>query len=118
MSKKSYSIKQELVARFANALANPARVAICELLSERQYCFFGEIEEALPLSKATVSQHLCVLKEAGFVDSENVPPRVKYSINQANWKLAEELFVTYMSATIFGDYSSPEDEETESESNE
>ena len=85
MARKTYTIKQELVARFANALANPARVAICEFIGKQKTCYFGAIQEVIPLSKATVSQHLTVLKDAGLITGEVMPPRVKYSIDEENW---------------------------------
>jgi ArsR family transcriptional regulator len=38
-------------------------------------CVCGEIVSVLPLAQATVSQHLKVLKEAGFVQGEVDGPR-------------------------------------------
>ena len=50
------------------ALAHPARLAILRTLAERGSCVCGEVVEVMPLSQATVSQHLKVLKEAGLID--------------------------------------------------
>ena len=69
------------LARFAKALAHPARVAIVRLLMERGECICGEIVDQLPLAQATVSQHLKVLKQAGLIRGEIDPPRVCYCIN-------------------------------------
>ena len=55
------------VARRLKALGHPARLAIVELLAEREECICGEIVDDLPLAQSTVSQHLKVLKEAGLV---------------------------------------------------
>ena len=60
---------QELVA-LAKALAHPARIAILRTLAEKKSCICGEIVEVLPLSQATVSQHLKALKAAGLISGE------------------------------------------------
>lgn len=100
MARKTYTIKQELVARFANALANPARVAICEFIGKQKTCYFGAIQEVIPLSKATVSQHLTVLKDAGLITGEVMPPRVRYSIDEENWELARQVLFQFMGKCV------------------
>jgi len=49
------------------ALGHPARLAILRVLATRGTCVCGAVVEVMPLSQATVSQHLKVLKEAGLV---------------------------------------------------
>ena len=66
------------LATLAKALGHPARVRIMRLLLVRDSCFCGEIVEQLPLSQATVSQHLKVLKEAGLIEGEIEGPRTCY----------------------------------------
>ena len=80
--KKKYTDRQERIARFAKALGHPARIAIMEFLAKQQTCYFGAIHEELPISKATVSQHLKELKDAGLIQGELETPKVKYCINQ------------------------------------
>ena len=92
MSNKEYTALQEQVARFAKAMGHPARIAILEFLAKQTQCYFGDIHEELPIAKATVSQHLKELKEAGLVQGEVETPKVKYCINRENWRLACELF--------------------------
>ena len=92
MAKKNYSIRQEQLARFAKAMGHPARIAILQFLARQETCYFGDIHEELPIAKATVSQHLKELKEAGLIQGEVEPPKVKYCINRDNWQLAKELF--------------------------
>ena len=89
---KEYNIQQEQIARFAKALAHPARVAIMQFLAGQISCYFGDIHEELPIAKATVSQHLSELKEAGLIQGEIQTPKVRYCINRENWKLAQSLF--------------------------
>ncbi len=92
MANKDYSIKQEQVARFAKAMGHPARIAILQFLAKQTQCYFGEIHEELPIAKATVSQHLKELKDAGLIQGEVETPKVKYCINRENWQLAKTLF--------------------------
>jgi ArsR family transcriptional regulator len=70
----------EDTARLAKALGHPARVAIVRKLIACGECVCGTIVEGLPLSQATVSQHLKVLKEAGLIRGEIDGPRVCYCI--------------------------------------
>ncbi len=92
MANKDYSIRQEQLARFAKAMGHPARIAILQFLAKQETCYFGDIHEELPIAKATVSQHLKELKEAGLIQGEVEAPKVKYCINRDNWQLAKELF--------------------------
>ena len=63
-------------------------------------CFFGDIHEVLPISKATVSQHLKELKDAGLIQGEIETPKVKYCINRENWKIASTLFAGFFGQCV------------------
>jgi len=93
--KKDYIIKQEQIARFAKALGHPTRIAILHFLAARDSCFFGDIYDELPIAKATVSQHLKELKDAGLIQGEIEAPKVRYCINKANWEIANQLFINF-----------------------
>lgn len=71
----------EQLAQLASALGHPARVAIVRLLKARQTCICGEIVQVLPLAQSTVSQHLKVLRDAGWVQGEVDGPRTCYCLN-------------------------------------
>ena len=81
---KDYTDEQERIARYAKAMGHPARMAILQFLAGRETCFFGDIHEELPIAKATVSQHLKELKEAGLIQGEIEAPKVRYCINRTN----------------------------------
>lgn len=81
-----------MVARFAKALSHPARVAIIRLLSRQQACYCGDLVNELPIAQATVSQHLKELKDAGLIEGEITPPKVRYCIHKQNFELAKKLF--------------------------
>ena len=78
MIKKKYTEEQEKLARFAKAMGHPARIAILQFLASQECCFFGDIHEELPIAKATVSQHLKELKEAGLIQGEIETPKILY----------------------------------------
>lgn len=93
---KEYTPEEEQLARFAKALGHPARIAILKFLASQENCFFGDIHEVLPIAKATVSQHLSELKNAGLIQGEIQAPKVKYCINQESWLLAKSLILDFM----------------------
>lgn len=97
---KEYTLEQKKLARFAKALGHPARIAIIQFLAKQENCYFGDIHEELPIAKATVSQHLKELKEAGLIQGEIEIPKVRYCINKENWKLAKELFDEFLGQSI------------------
>jgi ArsR family transcriptional regulator len=57
----------ELFAERLKALGHPARLEILRVLAARGMCVCGEVVKVIPLSQATVSQHLKILKEAGLI---------------------------------------------------
>lgn len=95
MKEKKDPNNEPLVARFAKAIGHPHRVAILTFLAGQETCFFGDIHEILPLSKATVSQHLKELKDAGLIQGEIETPKVRYCINRENWQLARSIFADF-----------------------
>lgn len=95
MIQKKYSEEQERMARFAKAMGHPERMAILQFLARQESCFFGDIHEELPIAKATVSQHLKELKDAGLIQGEIEAPKVKYCINRENWEIARRMFADF-----------------------
>lgn len=71
----------EPLAGACKALSHPARLAILQTLAQRGSCICGDIVEVMPLSQATVSQHLKVLKDAGLVEGRIDGPRSCYCIS-------------------------------------
>ena len=60
-------------------IAEPSRRAILSLLASEE-CSVGDIEEQLQLPQPSVSKHLRVLREAGFVESRVDAQRRLYRI--------------------------------------
>jgi len=80
-TKSSFTERQEQLAEGLKALAHPARLAIVQILAEREECICGEIVDDLPLAQSTVSQHLKALKEAGLVQGTVDGPRTCYCLD-------------------------------------
>lgn len=87
------------LARFAKAMGHPARIAILKYLSSTNACYFNEINKELPITKATVSQHLAELKDAGLIRGSIEPPKVNYCIDSENWTIARKLFISLLESS-------------------
>jgi len=86
-----FTVRDNRIARYAKALAHPARVAILKLLIKQQACICGDIVEELPLSQSTVSQHLKELKDAGLIKGDIEGVKVCYCIDEKEWNQARDL---------------------------
>ncbi len=93
---KAYSREDLQLAKYSKALGHPARVAIMRLLLSKSDCMCGDIVKELPLAQSTVSQHLKELKEAGLIQGNITPPRVKYCVNRENWEIAKQVIETFL----------------------
>ena len=79
---KLFDTAQKRAAELMKALGHPARIAIIELLAERETCICGDITEELPLAQSTVSQHLKALKKAGIIKGEIDGVRTCYCLDE------------------------------------
>ena len=59
--------EQEELVSMLKALGNPIRFEIIKFLVTHPGCITGDIVDYLPIAQATVSQHLKVLKDAGWI---------------------------------------------------
>lgn len=84
-----------LVAMF-KALGNNTRLEIMKFLLTHPGCITGDIVSFLPIAQATVSQHLKVLREAGWICGEVEGAATCYTLNapRVAWfrKLVGEIF--------------------------
>ena len=87
-----YSVDEMKLASFAKALGHPVRIQIMKILTNQSCCYTGDLTEIIPLAQSTISQHLKALKDAGLIQGEIMPPKVKYCLNKENWPIAQALF--------------------------
>jgi len=90
-----YDEQTDELAKYAKALGHSTRIAILNYLDTQSCCFTGDLVDILPLAQSTISQHLKELKNAGLIQGELNPPKIKYCINQENWGKAKKLFLNF-----------------------
>jgi len=95
-NESAISEDHKTMARFAKAMGHPIRMYVLDLLSKQACCYSGDLTEVLPIAKSTLSQHLKELKDAGLIQGEIEAPKIKYCLNQENWKLAQDMFNGFM----------------------
>ena len=100
---EKYSEEDIRLARFAKALGHPARITIIRHLASLDSCCFNEVSRELPIADSTVSQHMTELKDAGLIQGEFEPPRVKYCINNKNWAEAKKLLGDFINIKFLKD---------------
>jgi ArsR family transcriptional regulator len=76
--------EQERLVKMFKALGNPTRFEIMKFLVTHPTCITGDIVDFLPLAQATVSQHLKVLREAGWITGITEGPATNYCLNEEN----------------------------------
>lgn len=79
----SDSERDRLVGMF-KALGNPVRFDILKFLLTHPGCITGDIVQFLPLAQSTVSQHLKVLRQAGWIHGEIEGPATCYCLDVEN----------------------------------
>jgi len=92
LSDIEYSLEDQQLASFAKAMGHPVRIQILRLLNSQACCYTGDLTEQIPLAQSTISQHLKALKDAGLIQGEIQPPKVRYCLNKENWSIAKKLF--------------------------
>lgn len=96
MKNKKFTAEDEKLARYAKALGHPVRIYILRLLSKQDCCYSGDLAEELPIARSTLSQHLSELKNAGLIQGEINPPKIRYCINESCWQEAKELLLKFI----------------------
>lgn len=79
----------------AKALAHPARLRILKilyLLDKSGGCLNSGLVSELGLAQSTVSEHLRILRQTGFITVEPIPPKMCYRIQRAALKDFKNLF--------------------------
>ena len=75
-------------------IAEPNRRAILSLLASSERCV-GDIERQLRMPQPTVSKHLRVLREAGFVESRTEAQRRLYRLRPEPLKELDDWLVPF-----------------------
>ncbi len=100
-----FDLESQELAAAAKLLAHPARVAIVRLLASKTTCISGDIALELPLSRATVCQHLQELKNAGLIRGDISGLNVNYCLNVEKWAAIRARFDALFETTAQNVYS-------------
>jgi DNA-binding transcriptional ArsR family regulator len=73
-------LRIEHAAEMLKALAHPMRLSIVDLISEKKSCTVSQIQEALKLEQAVVSQQLSILKMKDVLVCEREGKNSVYSL--------------------------------------
>ncbi len=76
--------KQDRLVAMFKALGNPTRFEIMKFLITHPSCITGDIVDFLPIAQATVSQHLKVLRDAGFIQGTVTGAARSYCLHKEN----------------------------------
>lgn len=90
-----FSEQQNKTANLFKSLAHPARIAIIEHLISVNSCICGDLVDVLPLSQATVSQHLRELKEAGIIKGSIDGNSICYCLNEETLDQMMQMLTIY-----------------------
>jgi ArsR family transcriptional regulator len=80
----------EDIARVFKALCDPNRIMIIELLQNGERCACKLLEE-LEIGQPTLSHHMKILCESGFVKSYREGKWMHYSLNRESFETAKNL---------------------------
>ena len=92
-----FTPQQNALANMAKALGHPARIAILEHLIETGSCVCGDLVDKLPLSQATISQHLKAMKQAGLIQGTVEGAFRCYCVDQECCRGVQNSFVKFFS---------------------
>jgi DNA-binding transcriptional ArsR family regulator len=74
-------VNQKRLVAMLKALGNPIRFEIMKFLVTHPGSITSDIVEYLPIAQATTSQHLRVLRDAGWIEGVVDGPAVNYQLN-------------------------------------
>lgn len=78
---EQFTTEQNDISQVFKALGHPARIAIIQHLMNSKSCICNDLVGTLPLSQATISQHLRELKDAEIIKGTIEGTSVCYCLN-------------------------------------
>lgn len=86
--------KYEDIAIVFKALCDSNRLIIIEMLKNDEKCACKLLED-LNIAQSTLSHHMKILCDSGFVDSRRDGKWMKYSLNKQGFEAAKSLLVDF-----------------------
>ena len=82
--------KYDKIAKVFKALCDPNRLMIIEMLQSGEKCACKLLQD-LNIVQSTLSHHMKILCDSGFVDSYRDGKWMHYSLNQENFDVAKQI---------------------------
>ena len=79
-----FGSEQDRLVEMFKAVGNPTRFEIMKFLVTHPGCITGDIVDYLPIAQATTSQHLRVLRDAGWIEGTINGTAVSYCLHEEN----------------------------------
>ena len=76
--------EQERLVTMFKAIGNPIRFEIMKFLVTHPGCITADFVDYLPIAQATVSQHLKVLRQAGWIEGTIEGTATSYCLHEGN----------------------------------
>ena len=79
----SFETSIKHLSALSKGISHPVRAEIVRMLCQKpqdERCICSDIVDSFPLAQSSISQHLKVLKDAGWIQGEIDGPRVCYCI--------------------------------------
>ena len=90
-----FTEEQNEISHLFKALGHPARIAIIQHLMNLKSCICNDLVGILPLSQATISQHLRELKDAGIIKGTIEGTSVCYCLNHESLVKLTDILVGF-----------------------
>ena len=97
---KEFDIKQQEIAEAGKILSHPARIAIIQVLAEKEEIKAGDISEYLPIGRTTVSRHLKDLKNAGIIKGTIDGLKIHYCLDMIKLEKMKKTLNNFFDSSI------------------
>ena len=94
-----YSNEINEIATIAKVFSHPARVAILQYISTQEACICNDIVDEIGLARATISQHLKVINDAGLLKGTFEGKSLCYCLNVDRFQELQSLFNSFFNKT-------------------
>ncbi len=97
---EEFTDNQQELAYIGKILSHPARIAIIQVLAEKNEIRTGNISDFLPISRPTVSKHLKDLKEMGIIQGTIDGLKIHYCLDMKKLTEMKKSLNMFFDSTI------------------
>lgn len=83
------------MAKACKALGNPVRLKILYLLAQQDEYYCGDLVSLVGMAQSTVSHHLKILKDSGWVETEERGTFVCYRVRREKMEQLSNFLLTF-----------------------